>query len=181
MIRYLEFLAKCHACLGETGPPAEQANGSRPGVRDAYGSKYPTRRYPFRITNTTLNTQILNPEGPSRRPIWNSAPKNHIWYGFWALIPYRQSKWTLWEIPHIWMLPTLRDGFGSRLKRGTSRPGQADSDAIILIHVYIYISLDREREGEKGCMHIYIHMYTTNTQDLQSLYYRDSRFLVGLS
>ena len=22
--------------------------------------------------------------------------KKHEWYGFWALIPYRQSKWTLW-------------------------------------------------------------------------------------
>ena len=24
------------------------------------------------------------------------GPKNHIWYGLWALIPYWQSKWTLW-------------------------------------------------------------------------------------
>ena len=22
--------------------------------------------------------------------------QNHVWYGFWALIPYWQSKWTLW-------------------------------------------------------------------------------------
>ena len=25
------------------------------------------------------------------------GPQNHIWYGFWALIPYWQSKRTLWE------------------------------------------------------------------------------------
>ena len=26
------------------------------------------------------------------------GPKSHIWYGFWALIPNWQSKWTLWEM-----------------------------------------------------------------------------------
>ena len=26
------------------------------------------------------------------------GPKNHVWYGFWTLIPYWQSKWTLWVI-----------------------------------------------------------------------------------
>ena len=59
------------------------------------------------------------PRGSNRLPMWNLGPKSHIWYGFWVLIPFWQSKWTLWA-----MYPPFRTGTCP----GAERPDPTHSD-----------------------------------------------------
>ena len=47
------------------------------------------------------NEGLNNPEGPFRLPIWNLSPKTTPYMVFWDLIPYWQSKWTLWVISKV--------------------------------------------------------------------------------
>ena len=60
--------------------------------------KEPARRLLPASQNEIVRWSVWYPEGPYLVPLWNSGPKSiyDVWYGFWALIPYGQSKWTLW-------------------------------------------------------------------------------------
>ena len=59
---------------------------------------YQLMSWPKSVQHSIAMGLCMHLERPTRCSCYprGSGTKNHIWYGFWALIPYWQSRWTLW-------------------------------------------------------------------------------------